>query len=385
MSEAAGKQVVAPDMTVFVVGLRGFPGVQGGVETHAENLYPIIASKGVRVLCAARSPFHARSTREWRGVEFVRLWAPRSSYLEAIVHSTLAVLTAAWKRPDIVHVHAVGPGLVTPLARLLGLRVVVTHHGPDYDREKWNRVARWVLKTGEWSAMRFANERIVISKVIADMVKMRYAVPTNIIPNGVRIPVLDADKACIDAFGLEAGRYVLLVSRFVPEKRHIDLVNAFRRAELNGWKLVLVGDADHPGAYDQQVKELAASTPGVVLTGFIGGEKLKAVYQHAGIFVLPSSHEGLPIALLEALSFGLRCIASDIPANVAVGLDESAYFRLGDVDQLAARLRRLAERDTSADERDRQRSWVANRFNWDAIADQTIEVYRAALSGGAKL
>jgi len=317
-------------------------------------------------------------------VQFIRLWAPRSSYLEAIVHSTLAVFTAAWKRPDIVHVHAVGPGLVTPLARLFGLKVVVTHHGPDYDREKWNRVARWVLRTGEWAAMRFANERIVISQVIADTVQARHSVATNIIPNGVRIPVLDADRTLVEAYGLEAGRYVLLVSRFVPEKRHIDLIHAFRRAELSGWKLVLVGDADHPGTYDQQVKALAAATPDVVLTGFIGGEKLRSMYQHAGIFVLPSSHEGLPIALLEALSFGLRCVASDIPANVAVGLDESSYFRLGDVEQLATRLRQLAETRPSTEEREEQRQWVASRFNWDAIADQTIEVYRAARSGGAR-
>ena len=369
-------------ISVFVVGLRGFPGVQGGVETHAENLYPLISNKGQRVICAARSPFQSRDMKSWRGVEFARIWAPRSSYLEAIVHSVLAVFVAAVRRPDIVHVHAVGPGLVTPLARLFGLRVVVTHHGPDYDREKWNFIARSVLKLGEWAAMRFSNERIVISSVISDMVRSRQGVDSHIIPNGVNIPNLDADERFIEEYGLEKGKYVLLVSRFVPEKRHLDLISAFASAGLGGWKLVLVGDADHPGAYDRDIRAHAKENPDIVLTGFIGGERLKAIYQYAGIFVLPSSHEGLPIAMLEALSYGLRCIASDIPANLAVGLDGSAYFELGNVEELAGKLRQLAAEGYDEEHRLSQREWVESKYNWDSIASETISVYREATRSG---
>ena len=370
------------NIKVLVLGLRGFPDVPGGVETHAENLYPLIVDTGIDVFCVTRSPYHDQ--KEWNGVRFVRVWAPRSKYLEAIVHSFLAVIRAAFIRPDVVHVHAVGPSIVVPLARLFGLRVVVTHHGPDYDREKWNSLAKRVLRFGEWAGMKFSNQRIVISPVIEQLVRQRYGVDSTIIPNGVRLPALDADAALLEKHALEAGKYVLIVSRFVPEKRHMDLIDAFERAAVPGLKLALVGDADHPDAYERALKERAAANPDVVLTGYLGGSELQAVFQHASVFVLPSSHEGLPISLLEALSFGLPCVASDIGANTSVGLDEDAYFELGNIDQLAEKIAEVAGRTWGSAERNATRQWVAERYDWHDIARQTADVYRAAITGSKR-
>ena len=367
----------AKDTTVLVLGLRGFPNVPGGVETHAENLYPIIASMGIKVICVTRSPYHDQQS--WSGVEFLPIWAPRSKFLEAIVHSILAVIRAAFIRPDVVHIHAVGPSLVVPLARLLGLKVVVTHHGPDYDREKWNAVAKGILRFGEWCGMKFSNERIVISPVIAELVRERYGVESTIIPNGVRLPTLDTGISALDKFGLQPGQYVLLVSRFVPEKRHLDLIDAFEQAAIAGLKLALVGDADHPDDYEKSLKEKAASNPNIVLTGFLGGSELKAVFQHARVFVLPSSHEGLPISLLEALSFGLPCLASGIAANRSVGLDVQAYFELGNIDQLAEKITAVSSESWSDVDRDETRRWVSETYDWNRIARQTADVYQKAI------
>ena len=365
------------DVRVFVVGLRGFPNVPGGIETHAENLYPLISSLGFNVVCVTRSPYHDQPS--WSGIEFLRIWAPRSKYLEAILHSIVAVVWAAFSRPDVVHIHAVGPSLVVPLARLVGLRVVVTHHGPDYDREKWNALARGVLRLGEWCGMKFANERIVISPVIADLVRERYGVESTIIPNGVRLATLDSDTSALDKHGLQSGKYVLLVSRFVPEKRHFDLIDAFERAAVAGLKLALVGDSDHPDSYVKSLKERAAANPDIVLTGFLGGNELQVVFQHASVFVLPSSHEGMPISLLEALSFGLPCLASGIPANRSVGLDEAAYFDLGNVGQLAAGITAISKRSWSDTDREAVRRWVSENYDWKRIAQQTAKVYCKAL------
>ena len=276
--------------------------------------------------------------REWCGVHLLPMWVPKTKFLEALVHSILAVLKAARIRLDLVHIHAIGPALVTPLVRLVGLRAVVTHHGPDYDREKWNEFAKWTLRLGEWAGMRFANRRIVISDVIADRVRSRYGTESTVIPNGVPLPKLNADDSVLAKFGLKSQRYILLVSRFVPEKRHADLINGFVQARLPGWKLALVGDADHPSQYVKMLREKASSIPNVVLTGFLTGQDLKALFQFAGMFVLPSSHEGLPISLLEALSFGLPCLASSIPANLCVGMNNDAYFPLGNITELTERL-----------------------------------------------
>ena len=329
-----------------------------------------------------RSPYMpAEKGDDWRGVRFVHVWAPQSKGFEAIVHTFLGVLVAAIRRPDVLHIQAIGPALMTPLARMLGLKVVVTHHGQDYDRQKWGPFAKAMLKLGERFGMRWSQGRIVISQVIRRLVWEKHGCDSTLIPNGVTLPVLPTARDTLDAFGLEPGRYVVLISRLVPEKRHLDLIEAFRRASLPGWKLAIVGASDHPDAYVQSVLDTAAKTPGVVCTGFQSGAKLAELFGHAGIFVLPSSHEGLPIALLEALSYGLPVIASDIPANIEVGLPTEHYFPLGDVGALAARLREFWSMPLDAEIREARRHWVSSRYDWRSIAAQTLDVYRAALRG----
>ena len=360
-------------LTIAVLGLRGFPDVPGGIETHAEHLYPIVTNLGYDVLCVTRSLYHDVS--EWEGVRFVRLWTPKSKYLEAIIHSLIGVLWAAIRRPDILHIHGVGPSLVVPLARMFGLKVVVTHHGPDYDREKWNAIARTILQLGESWGMRFSNERIVISPVIDKMVRERYGLSTNVIPNGVTLPEFVDNDEALERFGLERNKYILLVSRFVPEKRHFDLIHAFEMLDSIGLKLVLVGDADHPDSYSSSLKETGGKNPAIVLTGFLRGEALATIFQNARVFVLPSSHEGLPISLLEALSFGLPCLASDIPANLSVGLTPNTYFALGNVDELARKLDNAVLTSWTAEDRESTRAWVAKTYDWNRIAAQTVEVY----------
>ena len=284
-------------LRVMMLGLRGFPNIQGGVETHTEHLCPLLVVLGCDVTVLTRSLYKpAAACSPWKGVKFVSLWTPKSKGLEAIVHSFLGVIYAAVKRPDILHIQAIGPALMTPLARLLGLRVIVTHHGPDYDRQKWGAFARLVLQLGERWGMRYSNGRIVISKVIADLVLTKHGVTAEQIPNGVDLPLFPNSIEALNKFKLIPGHYVLLVSRMVPEKRHLDLIAAFKLANVPNWKLVLVGDADHPDAYQREVIEKAIEA-GAVMTGIQQGLALQELYAHAGLFVLPSSHEGLPIVL----------------------------------------------------------------------------------------
>jgi glycosyltransferase involved in cell wall biosynthesis len=362
----------------MMLGLRGFPWVQGGVETHAEHLCPLLVESGCEVTVLARSPYQpARIGESWQGVRFRRLWAPRSKGLEAIVHSFLAVLYAGLlRRPDVLHIQAIGPAIMTPLARLLGLKVVVTHHGPDYDRQKWGRFAKGVLQLGERFGMRGSNGRIVISEVIRSLVRDKHGCESTLIPNGVVLPEMPESAGTLDRFGLERGRYIVLVSRLVPEKRHLDLIAAFGQAALPGWKLAIVGASDHPDAYVREVLQAAETVPGVVCTGLQTGLVLRELYAHAGVFVLPSSHEGLPIAMLEALSYGLPVIASAIPANLEVGLPAEHYFPLGGVDALAERLREFVGQTLTDEARESRRRWVSERYDWRDIAKRTLAVYR---------
>jgi len=374
-----------PPLRVVWIGLRGFPDVQGGVEQHAQQLCARLARLGCEVTVLARAPYQPRlQDGRWQGVRLWPLWAPRQRGLEALVHSLWAVLVAAVAiRPDVLHIQAIGPALVTPLARALGLRVVVTHHGADDERQKWGPMARWALRTGERWAARYANALIVIAPHIAHRVQARYGRACPVVPNGLGAPATRS-APCEAAvlrrrFGLEAGRYVLMVGRWVPEKRQSDLLAAFQSAALPGWKLVLVGGADHDDAPMAAAQARAAAQPNVVLTGVQTGEMLQGLYAHAGLFVLPSSHEGQPIVVLEALSHGLPVVLSDIAAHRALALPGAPLFPLGDVRALAGAMVQAVAQPLTASSRAERQAWVAERFDWDRSAAETRAVYDAAL------
>lgn len=388
MSADASAQAVAVSRPLRVawVGLRGFPDVQGGVEAHAEQLCPRLAQLGCDVTVYARRGYQdERVGPYWKGVRLRTLWAPRHKHLEAVVHTFLAITHAGLSdRPDVLHIQAIGPALWTPWARLLGLRVVVTHHGEDYRRQKWGALARAVLRCGEACAVTASHQLIVISRSIRDGVANGWGREAEVIPNGIATTSASPPApAALRGFGLVPRRYALLVSRMVQEKRHLDLIHAFERARLPGWRLALVGAADHADGYAREVAEAAAGVPGVVMTGFQTGEALAALQAHAGLFVLPSSHEGLPIALLEALAHGVPVLASDIAPHRELGLPARAYFPLGDVDALARQMAQAADRQEPEADRDARRRWVADRYSWDRSARQTREVYARAMGGPA--
>jgi len=323
-----------------------------------------------------RTPFVPRQKRSFGKIRLRRIWAPRTPGYEALVHSILGVLYAGIVRPDVLHIHAIGPAIVTPIARLLGLRVIVTNHGPDYDRDKWGPFPKWVLRTGERLGMRWAHACIAISRVIEQLIEVKYRRDAELIPNGA-VPVnLQAETREIERFGLERGKYFLHVGRIVAEKRQLDLIEAFARVQPMNWKLVLVGAGSCEYAREVQA---AARQRGVVLAGFQQGTTLAQLYTHAGAFVLPSSHEGLPIALLEALSYGVPVLASDIPANLEIGLGKGSYFPLGDIEALAEALSQLAVAPQDDASRERRRRWVTERYDWGRVAQQTYALYDRVL------
>jgi glycosyltransferase involved in cell wall biosynthesis len=269
--------------------------------------------------------------------------------------------------------------LATPVARVLGLRIVFTHHGRDYDREKWGPFAKWILRAGEYMGVRFSHECIAISKTIQGDVHERLDREPSIIRNGVLMPEIPDQQENLRRFGLVAGRYILMVARFVPEKRQLDLIRAFQDAAIAGWRLALVGDLEDGGTYAEKVQDAVADNPEIVLTGFQRGVTLHELYGYAGLFVLPSSHEGLPIALLEALSYGVPVLASDISANKEVGLEEGQYFPVGSVEALKERLRALTGETVSVEARVRGRERIAREYNWLDIGRETEGVYLSAI------
>ena len=378
-------------MKIVVTGTRGIPNIMGGVETHCEELFPRMVKRGVDVTLIRRSNYVQDTLKEWNGVKLVTLSSPKKKSFEAIIHTFRAINEAKRLGADVLHVHAIGPALLVPYAKLLGMKVVFTHHGPDYDRDKWGLAAKTILKLGERMGCMFADDVIVISNVIKNLIAKKYGRTKNVhlIYNGVSEPEICDYPEYFEELGIEKGKYILGMCRFVPEKNLHHLVEAFGKvkrlkgkkvrnadmdrsdnADFSDIKLVLAGDTDFEDAYSLGLKEMARKN-GVVLTGFIKGRKLHSLLTHCRCYCLPSSHEGLPIALLEAMSYGVKVVVSDIPANLEVGLPKEDYFPCGDVDALAEKLAKIIEKPVEHVDYD------MSKYDWEEIADEVKAVYES--------
>jgi glycosyltransferase involved in cell wall biosynthesis len=225
--------------------------------------------------------------------------------------------------------------------------------------------------------MRFSHARIAIAKHIADRMQKDFKSPVHFIPNGVKVDTKNLEDGVLQEFGLQKGRYILLVARLVAEKRQLDLIEAFARANLKDTKLVLVGGGDLDSEYVTAVQDRAKATSGVVLTGVQSGRKLASLFANSGLFVLPSSHEGMPIALLEAMAHGLPVLASDIEANLGLALDQSSYFPLGNINKLSEMLRDKMDNVAVGRASQRQSSRILSKYDWRTIGLKTAEIYKS--------
>lgn len=367
--------------TTCVVGLRGIPDVPGGIETHCEQLYPRLAAlrPDENFIIVGRRPTIGRGERICgENLRVMPLAAARNRYLETVSNTFLGVLAARLRfGARSVHLHGIGPGLFTPLARLLGLRVVLTHHGDDFMRAKWNRLARFVLKTGERLGVSSAHEVIAVSASLAERLRADYprrAARIHYIPNGADHILSAAHTASRSAadwraeFGLAGEDYILSVGRLVPEKGFADLIAAYGRARPPA-KLVIVGGksaSDHDDELREQIAALGLQGR-VVMTGAVPHEGVAALMAGARLFVLASHHEGLPIVALEASAMGAPMLLSDIVPNLDLGLSAEHYFPMGDVGTLAGVLARHWNHMPHHD--------LLARFNWLAIAAETDAVY----------
>lgn len=359
-------------MRIVVTGLRGFPNVQGGIETHCEELYPRIVNLGHEVIVVRRSGFVKENPplQEYKGVKFKDIASPLISGLEAAIHTLKAIIFAKKVHADIVHIHAIGPAIAIPLAKVLNLKVVMTHHGPDYDREKWGFFARLILKLGELFAALWANQIIAISTVITTILEKKYHRKKNVhlIYNGITTFPKLTSISYLNELGLQSDKYILGVGRFVEEKRFDKLIEAYIKLNRPEYKLVIAGDADYHSAYCCYLKDFALENQ-VILPGIVKGEKLKQLYSNAALFVLPSSHEGLPITLLEAMSCQRKVLASDIPANKAIGLPNANYFQTNNLQDMILQIQTLLDNGQECQEYD------LSKYDWDVIAKQVEKVY----------
>ncbi len=354
--------------TIAVIGTRGFPGIQGGVEKHCENIYPLM--QGVKLRVYRRRPYlSSQSSMSFGDIGFVDLPSTRIKGFEAIIHTLLCVLHIAFHRPAAVHVHNIGPGMFAPLIKLLNIPVILTYHSPNYEHKKWGRVARLILKWGEGVSLRFSDRIIFVNKFQREKFGKRILEKSLYIPNGIKQVTRTRGHSFLDKHGIVPGDYVLSVGRITPEKGFeylIEAVDSLPQVK----QVVIAGASDHDSRYLGYLKKLDLNHK-VVFTGFTSGEDLRQLYSHAQLYVLPSVNEGFPLVMLEAMGYGLPLLLSDIPATHLIALPENDYFPTADATalqhSLKHRLEQLDNRPVAYDLKD---------FDWQSIARLTQEQYK---------
>lgn len=374
-------------LKIAMVGQRGVPATYGGIEHHVEQLGTRLVELGHEVTVYCRTNYTADRAPEYRGMQLRYQSTVNTKHFDAIAQSASATFAAMSQGVDVVHYHALGPGLVSPLPRVFSrAKVVQTVHGLDQDRAKWGRFATAVLSTGCWMSARVPDATVVVSRSLQDHYTERYGKPTVYIPNGVeRRGGFEVDQIR-DAYGLEAGSYVLFVGRLVPEKAPDLLLRAFRDVKTD-LRLVIAGGSSFTDEYVTSLERLAADDDRVLLTGYVHGQTLDELYANAALFVLPSDVEGMPLTLLEAAAHGAPILASDIPPHLEVlGADAPGrrLFRQGDHGDLTLRLESaLADPGTELLGGAQLRSRIHRDFNWDDAAGELVDLYRRVLGGAS--
>ncbi|HEY9614849.1 glycosyltransferase family 4 protein [Allocoleopsis sp.] len=375
-------------MKIAVIGAKGLPAKQGGIEHHCQEIYPRLVAKGHSVDLFARSSYTGDISLhhyQVEGVRVVSLPCLNLKGMDALLTAALGAIASSGTCYDIIHFHAVGPALFTWLPKIASTaKIVVTCHGLDWQRSKWSKASSYLLRLGERAAVRFADRIIVVSEELRSYFKQTYGEEEALyyIPNAPsKLSESDPNFAYGSSLGLTQGRYIVFLGRLVPEKCPDLLIKAFKSIQAQGWKLALVGGSSDTPEFTTQLRNLAENSPDIIFTNELQGARLAEIIRGAGLFVLPSEIEGLPLAMLEAMQEGIPVVASNLPVHQQlVGHNRGMLFPVGDVDSCKQRLdwgihhlQELAEMAQNAQKH------IKDNYNWDKITNDMLGLYTELL------
>ena len=366
---------------IAMFGHKRMPSREGGIEVVVTELSTRMVALGHQVTCYNRSGHHISGSEYdqptsyiYHGVRLKKVWTVNKRGLAAMSASVSAAFCTAFGRYDVVHIHAEGPSFMCWLPRLFGKKVIVTIHGLDWCRTKWGRFASWYIRTGEKCAVKYANQIIVLSTAVQEYFKKKYERETVFIPNGVIKPKIREALEIEKRWGLQKNSYVLFLGRLVPEKGIHYLIEAWKSVSTEK-KLVIVGGSSDTTEYINQLKEKADSD--IIFTGFQQGCILDELYSNAYLYVLPSDLEGMPLSLLEAMSFGNCCLVSSIDECTQVVEDHAVVFEKGNITDLTEKIQYLINHpDIVKQYKDTAATFICEKYSWDDVVDRTIVLYR---------
>ena len=371
------------NLRIAMLGHKRIPSREGGIEIVVEELTTRMVKKSHSVTCYNRKghnvagiEFDGTKLKTYKGVTLQEVFTIDKRGLAAMTASVSASLRAALGNYDVVHIHAEGPAFMCWLPKLFGKKVIVTVHGLDHQRAKWGKFASWYIRSGEKNAVRFADEIIVLSKGVQDYFQNTYGRTTRFIPNGVNKAKLRKARQITEKWGLTKDSYILYLGRIVPEKGERYLIEAFKQTKTDK-KLVIAGGSSDTQAFMDELKSLAKDDDRIIFTGFVQGEILEELYSNPYIYTLPSDLEGMPLSLLEAMSYGNCCLTSDIPECAEVVEDKALLFRKSDVSDLKAKLQNACDHPEMVESYKAQaEEFICRKYNWDDVVEKTLKLYQ---------
>ena len=354
---------------------------EGGIEIVVKELCTRMVRDGCQVTCYNRSGHHVSGAEydnkiEYDGIRQKFVPTIERKGLAAVSSSFFAALYSAFGKYDVVHIHAEGPAFFACLPKVFGKRVVVTIHGIDWQREKWKSgLGSKFIRQGEKNAVKYADEIIVLSRSVQKYFKDTYGRETRFIPNGVNRPEVQDANLITEKFELTKDSYILFLGRLVPEKGIRYLVEAFKNVKTDK-KLVIAGGSSDTDSFTKELKELAKDDDRIVFTGFVQGQMLDELYSNAYIYTLPSDLEGMPLSLLEAMSYGNCCLVSDIAECVEVVEDKAFVFKKSNVKDLQKKLQIVCDDSKKVIEMKEQAAdFICGKYNWDDVVEKTEKLY----------
>lgn len=369
-------------LKVAMIGHKRIPSREGGVEIVVEELSTRMIDLGHQVTCYNRkghhvsgSEFDTTTLSEYKGVQLKNVWTLDKKGLAALTSSFSAALKAAFGKYDVVHFHAEGPCAMLWIPKLFGKRCIATIHGLDWQRAKWSGFASKYIQFGEKIAAKYADEIIVLSKNVQKYFQTTHQRTTRFIPNGVNRPIIREAKEILDQYGLKKDSYILYLGRIVPEKGLRYLIEAFKQVQTDK-KLVIAGGSSDTQDFLDEIKELAKQDQRILFTGFVQGTILDELYSNAYIYTLPSDLEGMPLSLLEAMSYGNCCLTSDISECEEVVEEKAVIFKKSNVLDLKQKLQALCDSPEVVKKYKAEAAdFICKKYNWDDVVRKTLELY----------
>ena len=358
-------------LKIAVLGAKGIPH-PGGIELVMEEIGSRLVKKGHKFDIFVRKHYmRDKDFNSYKGMGLPLSKGIHSKNLDAITHSFSALIKILLSGYDIVYFNSIGLSTLSWIPRVFGIKSVVHTHGLDWKRGKWGAFAKKLLRFSAYTSVVFPNLTLCACLEDKRFLEQTYGKKCIYLPNGAPQRVVRTPKL-IRQYGLEGRDYFLFMSRLVPEKGCHLLLKVWQElssSQKKGMKLVIAGDSNHRDDYYYSLLEYK-SLQDIVFTGFATGTLKEELLSNAYCFVQPSTVEGLPISILEALNYGLYVLASDIIENRDALQNCGVTFQSGNPDNLKRKIEEIVNMKPDILEKEsiKAKEFVTREYDWDQIA-----------------